>query len=376
MIIGILGGGQLGRMLVQEASRLDLDVVVMDKEKNYPAPNIWPHFVQGDFTNYDDVINFGMQCDVITIEIESINVEALKYLQSQGKNVYPQPEVIEIIADKGFQKQFYKDNNIPTSDFRIVNSENVKSYNYDSSIFKPFVQKLRTGGYDGKGVQLIHDIEALENIWIAPSVFEELINIEKEISIIVCRNTEGKIVAYPCVEMEFHPTANLVEFLFCPSTLTEDQENEAKAIAIKIAEKLGIVGLLAVEMFVDINGKILVNEVAPRPHNSGHNTIEASYTSQFEQHLRAIADLPLGNTESILPSVMINLLGELGYEGETCYLGLANVLAIDGVYPHLYGKKQTKPMRKMGHITIIDNDLQKAFDKARKVKNLIKIVST
>jgi 5-(carboxyamino)imidazole ribonucleotide synthase len=375
MIIGILGGGQLGRMLVQEASRLDFNILVLDKDEDYPAPDIWPHFVKGDFSNYDDVVRFGLMCDVITIEIESVNIEALKYLHSVGKKVFPQPQILEIIADKGLQKQFYRKNGIPTSDFELMESDELIQLKSNIANFKPFVQKLRTGGYDGRGVQVINSRDKLKEMWLNPSLIEELIDIEKEISVIVCRDQEGKLCAFPSVEMEFHPEANLVEFLFSPSSLNLDQEEEAKVIAIKIAEKLGIVGLLAVEMFLDKRGKILVNEVAPRPHNSGHLSIEASFTSQYEQHLRAITGFPLGNTEIILPSVMINLLGEEGHSGPVIYSGLKEALKFKGVYPHLYGKKETRPMRKMGHITILDKDLDSAKSNARKIKEMIKVIS-
>lgn len=373
MKVGILGGGQLGRMLVQEASRLDIDVVSLDKSNDFPVPDIWPHFQSGDFTQYNDVLNFGGTCDIITIEIESVNVDALKTLQSMGKKVFPQPEVLEIIADKGLQKQFYNKHGIPTANFELLSKDDIKIYNQRK--FKPFVQKLRKGGYDGKGVQIIRTEADLSNIWAEPSVAEELVELEKEISVIVCRDEMGNIVSYPVVEMEFHPTANLVEFLFSPSSIVDDINEQAQTIAKKIADKLGIVGLLAVEMFVDKNNRVLVNEIAPRPHNSGHHTIEACYTSQFEQHLRSICGLPLGSTNQILPAVMINLLGEEGYSGIAKYEGLEEALKIEGVYPHIYGKKETRPMRKMGHVTIIDKTLGGAVEKAKAVKKLIKVVA-
>jgi len=373
MKVGILGGGQLGRMLVQEASRLDIRVTSLDKSIDFPVPDIWPYFQTGDFTNYEDVINFGSTCDVITIEIESVNVQALKELQAKGIKVFPQPEVLEIIADKGLQKQFYYKHGIPTSNFEVISKEDVEEFKKNN--FKPFVQKLRKGGYDGRGVQIIKFQEDVNSIWIEPSVMEELVAIEKEISVIVCRDELGNIESYPVVEMEFHPVANLVEFLFSPSKISESLKEEAITIAKKIAEKLGIVGLLAVEMFLDKSGRILVNEIAPRPHNSGHHTIEACYTSQFEQHLRAITGLPLGSTKQILPAVMINLLGEEGHTGSAKYEGMSEALKTEGVFPHIYGKKETRPMRKMGHVTILDVSLDAAIEKAIRIKNLVKVIS-
>ena len=374
MKVGILGGGQLGRMMVQEASRLDIDVWSMDKSIDFPVPDIWPHFREGDFTNFDDVIKFGEDCDIITIEIESVNIDALRQLERDGKKVFPQPEILEIIADKGLQKQFYTKNGIPTSHYEIASKEDFSQIK--TRTFRPFVQKLRHGGYDGKGVQIIRSKDELTSLWQEPSVIEELVDIDKELSVIVCRDEKGNIVSYPAVEMEFHPTANLVEFLFSPSLISSALAEEATVIAHKIAERLGIVGLLAVEMFLDKNGQLLVNEIAPRPHNSGHHTIEACYTSQFEQHLRAITGLPLGSTKLIMPAVMINLLGEKDHSGLASYKGLNEALLIEGVYPHIYGKKETKPMRKMGHVTIISDFLPEAIEKAKKVKNLIKVVAS
>ncbi len=375
MVIGILGGGQLGRMLLQEASRLDLYLKVMDISRDYPAGSICPEFVEGDFTKFEDVVKFGEQCDILTIEIESVNIDALKHLQSVGKKIFPQPEVIEIIADKGLQKLFYSKNGIPTSDFSLMEADELNNLKSSKSTFKPFVQKVRVGGYDGRGVQLIKNQDDATDIWLQPSVIEELVDIEKEISIVVCRDQNGEVAVFTSVEMSFHPTANLVEFLFSPSSLTNEQEEETGLIAKRIAERLGIVGLLAVEMFLDKSGRILVNEVAPRPHNSGHHTIEACITSQFEQHLRAISGLPLGDTELILPAVMINLLGELGHSGPVFYEGLSNILKLKGVYPHIYGKKETRYMRKMGHVTVINKNLEVAKQIAHQVQKGLKVIS-
>jgi 5-(carboxyamino)imidazole ribonucleotide synthase len=375
MVIGILGGGQLGRMLLQEASRLDLHLKVMDISRDYPAGSICPEFVEGDFTKFEDVVKFGEKCDILTIEIESVNIDALKHLQSVGKKIFPQPEVIEIIADKGLQKLFYSKNGIPTSDFSLMEADELNNLKSSKSTFKPFVQKVRVGGYDGRGVQLIKNQDDATDIWLQPSVIEELVDIEKEISIVVCRDQNGEVAVFPSVEMSFHPTANLVEFLFSPSSLTNEQEEETGLIAKRIAERLGIVGLLAVEMFLDKSGRILVNEVAPRPHNSGHHTIEACITSQFEQHLRAISGLPLGDTELILPAVMINLLGELGHSGPVFYEGLSNILKLKGVYPHIYGKKETRYMRKMGHVTVINKNLEVAKQIAHQVQKELKVIS-
>lgn len=370
--IGVLGGGQLGRMMIQSAINYNLYICCLDPDANAPCKSLANEFTKGSLTDYDTVYKFGKDKDIITIEIENVNVEALKALQKEGKKVFPQPEVIEIIKDKGLQKMFYQRNNIPSPDFFLVeNKIQIEKYRD----FFPFFQKLRTGGYDGKGVVKLGHPNKIDHAFEAPSVLERLIDFEKEISVIVARNESGETKCFPVVECEFNPEANLVEFLFAPANIKKGVEKQAYDIAVKVAEKLGIVGLLAVEFFVTKDSKVLVNEVAPRPHNSGHQTIEANYISQFEQHLRAILNLPLGDTSIAKPSVMINLLGEKNYEGPAKYEGLLDAMKYKGVYVHLYGKTNTKPFRKMGHVTIVDDDLNLAKKKAITVKDIIKIIS-
>ena len=370
--IGVLGGGQLGRMMIQSAINYNLYICCLDPDAQAPCKAIAHEFVKGSLTDYDTVLKFGKDKDIITIEIENVNIEALKELQKQGKKVFPQPEVIEIIKDKGLQKMFYQRNNIPSPDFFLVeNKEQIQKY----KDFFPFFQKMRTGGYDGKGVVKLGHPHKIDHAFEVPSVLERLVDFEKEISVIVARNESGEAKCFPVVECEFNAEANLVEFLFSPAKIKKAIEKQAYDIATKVAEKLNIVGLLAVELFVTKDGKVLVNEVAPRPHNSGHQSIEGNYTSQFEQHLRAILNLPLGETTITKPSVMINLLGEKGFEGLAKYEGLNDVIKYKGVYVHLYGKTTTKPFRKMGHVTVVDDDLDLAKKKAIIVKDILKVVS-
>lgn len=368
----MLGGGQLGRMMIQSAINLNLPVCCLDPDPNAPCKHIATEFTVGNLNDFDTVYAFGQDKDVITIEIENVNVAALKKLQSEGKKVFPQPEVIELIKDKGLQKLFYKEHNIPSPEFFLIDSkEEIAQY---AASF-PFFQKMRTGGYDGKGVVKLADPQNLDMAFDVPSVLETLIDFDKEISVIVTRNASGAVSCFPAVECAFNPEANLVEFLFSPATINKAIETQAIDIAITIAEKLGIVGILAVEMFVTKSGQVLVNEIAPRPHNSGHHTIEGNVTSQFEQHIRAITGLPLGDTAIVRPAVMVNLLGEKGYEGPARYIGLSEALEQSGVYVHLYGKAITKPFRKMGHITVAAKDLEEATQKAKAVKELVKIIS-
>lgn len=370
--IGVLGGGQLGRMMIQSAINYNLYVCCLDPDANAPCKTMANEFTVGDLMDYNTVYKFGKNKDIITIEIENVNVEALKALQKEGKKVFPQPEVIEIIKDKGLQKMFYQRNDIPSPDFFLVeNKEQIEKYRD----FFPFFQKLRTGGYDGKGVVKLGHPNKIDHAFEAPSVLERLVDFDKEISVIVARNESGETKCFPVVECEFNSEANLVEFLFSPANIKKSVEKQAYDIAAKVAEKFGIVGLLAVEMFVTKDGKVLVNEAAPRPHNSGHQTIEGNFTSQFEQHLRAILNLPLGDTGITKPSVMINLLGEKNYEGSAKYEGLTDAMKYKGVYIHLYGKVTTKPFRKMGHVTIVDDDLSLAKKKAITVKDLLKIIA-
>ncbi|MFM2394137.1 MAG: hypothetical protein RLZZ546_2119 [Bacteroidota bacterium] len=374
--IGILGGGQLGRMLLEASIPLNFDLSILDENSEYPAANICQNFYEGSFANYEDVMQFGLAMDIITVEIESVNVAALISLEQHGKKVFPQSHVLETINDKGLQKMFFTNNNLPTANYLFFENKEEVILAIESKVITfPFVQKIRTGGYDGKGVSIVRSSEDLDIIFDAPCIVEENIDIQKELSVIVCRDEKGNVAAYPPVEMDFHPTANLVEFLFCPAEISKDLHEKAVEISRSLSEKLNIVGLLAVEMFLDTKGEILINEIAPRPHNSGHHTIEANYTSQFEQHLRAISGLPLGSTELIMPAVMINLLGEEGYKGLAQYDGLEQVISQQGVYVHLYNKKMTSPKRKMGHITIIDTDINIAKEKASKIKEILKVTS-
>lgn len=370
--LGILGGGQLGRMLIQEAINYNLTSFVLDPDVDAPCAAIAHKFECGSINDFDTVYNFGKKADIITIEIEKVNVDALEQLEKEGKMVYPQSRVIRLIQDKGVQKQFFKENDIPTAPFQLVNS---KADLLNSNIAFPYMLKLRKDGYDGKGVMRIDNIAAVDQAFEAPSLIEELVDFDKEIAVIVARNSNGDMKTFPLVEMEFNAEANLVEFLISPSTYPDDIQQRAEKIVLNIASALNITGILAVEMFVTKNGEILVNELAPRPHNSGHQTIEGNYVSQFEQHLRAIFNLPLGDTRSISNAVMINLLGEKGHDGVAKYSGLEKIMAIDGVYVHLYGKKYTKPFRKMGHITIVDQNREKAIEKARFVQQTLKVLS-
>lgn len=370
--LGILGGGQLGRMFIQEAINYNVNVHVLDPDKNAPCRKLCQHFECGSLSDYDTVYNFGKDLDMITIEIEKVNVDALEALEDEGVVVYPQSRVIRLIQDKGLQKQFFKQNDIPTSAFQFIsNIDSLKTANLSI----PYVQKLRKDGYDGKGVKMIRTEDDLTKAFTEPSIIEEIVDFEKEIAVIVARNDRGEVKTFPMVEMEFNPEANLVEFLISPSTYSFEIQQQAEELAKKIANDLQIVGLLAVEMFLTKTGEILVNELAPRPHNSGHQTIEGNFTSQFAQHMRAIFNLPLGDTSARSNAVMINLLGEEGYEGLAKYEGVEDVLAMDGVYIHLYGKKYTKPFRKMGHVCIVNADRELAISNARKVQEILKVIA-
>ncbi len=371
MRIGLLGGGQLGRMLLQEAIDLNIHLHCLDPDNNAPCAKIAHSFTVGSLTDYETVINFGKDKKLISVEIENVNVEALKELEKSGVKVFPQPHILELIQDKGLQKQFYQEHQIPTAPFVLIKN---KAELLEKAAF-PIVHKLRKGGYDGRGVNVLKSKEDAENSFDFPSILEEKIPFVKELSVIVARNEKGQTKTFPAVECEFNPEANLVEFLFAPAEISSEIEKQAADLAIDVIEKLGMVGLLAVEFFLDENGNLLVNEIAPRPHNSGHHTIECNVTSQFAQHLRAILNLPLGSTEIMQAGAMINLLGEKGFEGKAVYNGLAQALEIEGVYPHIYGKEITKPFRKMGHVTITDLTIEKVKAKAKKVQGLIKVIS-
>lgn len=370
--IGILGGGQLGRMFIQEALNFDAHVHILDPDLNAPCAKIAHTFKQGDLMDFDAVYAFGKTKDVVTIEIEHVNVDALEKLASEGIPVFPQPSIIRLIQDKGLQKEFYAQHGIPTADFRLIkNAGELKLH----TSYLPFVQKARKGGYDGKGVQTILSENDFSKGFDTPSVLESFVDFEKELSVIVARNANGEMETYPIVELEFNPEANLVEFLFAPADVSAEIEAKSKAIAEKIISKLEMVGILAVELFLTKSGEVLVNEVAPRPHNSGHQTIEANYTSQYEQHFRSILNLPLGSTHALVASVMVNLLGEKEYSGKAKYKGLETVLSWEGVYPHLYGKDDTKPFRKMGHITIVNESLAEAIKIALNVKETLQVIA-
>ena len=370
--IGLLGGGQLGRMLIQSALNFNLRIKCMDADPAAPCRDIVSDFVHGDITDYEQVLAFGQSCDVLTVEIENVNVEALAALAQQGKKVFPQPEALRIIKDKGMQKQFYVDHDIPTSAFVLTNSRD-DLHRLEEML--PAVHKLRTSGYDGRGVQVIRTKEDWSKGFDAPSVLEKWVDYDKEISVVVARNESGAVVAFPVVELEYHPEANLVEFLFSPSSLPASMCEKAQEVAKKVIKSLNMVGLLAVEMFVTKSGAVVVNECAPRPHNSGHHTLEGNITSQFEQHLRAILHWPLGDTSVKENAVMINLLGEEGYSGRAKYEGIEEALRLPGAHIHLYGKANTRPFRKMGHATLVGQDLEALKNIARTLKTAIKITA-
>lgn len=367
--VGVLGGGQLGRMLIQPALDWDIKLKFLDPDPNAPCSQ-WSNFTCGRLTDYETVMQFGSDCDVITIEIENVNTQALFDLEKLGKRVFPQPKAIALIQDKRTQKEFYLQSGIPTAAFILTqNRLDVEKH----LSFLPAVNKLGREGYDGRGVQRLFAAKDIHLAFDAPGLLEKLINFEKEIAVIVARNQQGEIIAYPPVEMVFHPEKNLVEYLFSPAALDEKTAERADAIARKTITDLNMVGLLAVEMFVTPTGEVLVNEIAPRPHNSGHHTIEANVTSQYEQHLRAILNLPLGDPSLILPSAMVNLLGEEGFEGDAIYTGMNEVIQESGVHVHLYGKKKTKPFRKMGHVTIVDSQTDRLREKVEMVKKTLKV---
>jgi 5-(carboxyamino)imidazole ribonucleotide synthase len=370
--IGILGGGQLGKMFLQKALDFNLDFFVLDPDPECSCKAICNNLTTGSFKDYNTVYNFGKQVDLITIEIEHVNIEALEQLEKEGKKVFPQPAVLRMIQDKGLQKEFYTAHNIPTPPYVLVNS---KEEIYKHSSLFPVMQKMRKGGYDGKGVKPLKNEADIKDAFNEASVLESFADIAMEISVIVARNLSGEIKTFPVVEMVFNPEVNLVDNLLSPARISTETEKYAEEIAVKIAEKLGIVGVLAVEMFITKKGEILVNEMAPRPHNSGHHSIEANITSQYEQHLRAIMNWPLGDTSIVKPALMLNLLGHKDYSGKAIVTGLSEALKVSGVKPHWYGKEITKPFRKMGHITITGNSIEEVLEKAEKIRNTIKVIA-
>ena len=374
--IGILGGGQLGKMLLNTTRQWDINTHVLDPNNLAPARIGSNAFVQGDLMDYQTVIDFGKKVDILTIEIENVNAKALAYLEKKGVQVYPQAAVIEIIQNKCRQKEFYKKNSIPTAPFQLFGSkETLKDAIVRGLISFPFVWKSESMGYDGYGVKIIRSNQDLETINEGGCMAEDLVNIEKEIGVIVCRSVRGETVSYPSVEMEFHPTSNQVEYVLSPARISKTIEKKAQEIARQVSIAYRHVGLLAVELFLTKEGEIWVNEVAPRPHNSGHYSIEASYTSQFEQHIRALLNLPLGSTENKVSGVMVNLVGAQNHQGLVHYKNMEHILGIEGVYPHIYGKKETRPFRKMGHITIVNKNLETARKIAEQVKETIEVIS-
>ena len=374
--LAILGGGQLGKMMLYETRKYDIQTLVLDPSEEAPCKISCNYFEQGDLLDYDTVLNFGRKADVVTFEIEGVNIDALKQLESEGIKTYPSADTLEKIQNKAVQKQFYKEKSIPTADFEVFKTiQELKAAVANNKIKIPFVWKSAIGGYDGKGVSVIKKESDLNELSEGECIAENLIPFKNELAVIVARNPSGEMKTYPVVEMEFHPTANQVEYVICPARIDEKVAEKARKIAEKVSESFQHVGLLAVEMFQTKDDEILINEVAPRPHNSGHYSIEASYTNQFEQHIRAILDLPLGNTDSKVGGIMVNLVGDENHEGEVLYENIEQIMKMDGVTPHIYGKKITRPFRKMGHVTIVDKDISKARKVAEKVKNSIKVIS-
>ncbi|MFL3661145.1 MAG: 5-(carboxyamino)imidazole ribonucleotide synthase [Polaribacter sp.] len=374
--LGILGGGQLGRMLLAETQKFDIHTAILESNKNAPCAEICNTFVIGDLLDFDAVYNFGKTVDLLTIEIENVNLDALDKLEDEGLTIYPKPKDLRIIQSKARQKNFYIDHQIPTAAFsHYAYLEELKHSYQNNLIHFPFVWKAARFGYDGNGVKIVRNIEDLESLPTVECITEKLIPFKNELAVIVARNAAGDIKTYPVVEMEFHPEANQVEYVICPARIENKIAEKARALALKVVCDLDFVGLLAVEMFQTDTDELLVNEVAPRPHNSGHYSIEASYTNQFEQHLRSILNLPLGNTASKVAGIMVNLVGEEGFSGDVVYENIAEILKIDGVTPHIYGKKETRPFRKMGHVTIVNSNIDTARAVAQKVKEIIRVIS-
>ena len=374
--LGILGGGQLGKMLLSESIRYDIFSKVLDPNPNAPCSTIANEFTVGDLTNYQDVINFCEDVDVVTVEIENVNSDALAFLESKGKKVFPSASTLKTIQNKSIQKDFYKKNNLPTSKYKNYNSlaELLNDFN-KNKIQLPAVWKSAKFGYDGKGVKIIENSDDLNSLPDVECLIENKVAIKKEISVIVARNEDGEQACFPVVEMEFNPISNLVEYIMCPADISKELEDCAVSVAIKTAQRLNCVGLLAVELFITNEDEILINEVAPRPHNSGHHTIECCITSQFDQHIRSILNLPLGNTAIKIPGIMVNLVGENKVEGDVVYQNINKVLEMDGVYTHIYGKKKSRLNRKMGHITVANKDISEAIHIGKKIKQIVKVTA-
>ena len=374
--LGILGGGQLGKMLLSESIRYDIFSKVLDPNPNAPCSTIANEFTVGDLTNYQDVINFCEDVDVVTVEIENVNSDALAFLESKGKKVFPSASTLKTIQNKSIQKDFYKNNNLPTSKYKNYNSltELLNDFN-KNKIQLPAVWKSAKFGYDGKGVKIIENSDDLNSLPDVECLIEDKVVIKKEISVIVARNEDGEQACFPVVEMEFNPTSNLVEYIMCPADISKELEDCAVSVAIKTAQRLNCVGLLAVELFITNEDEILINEVAPRPHNSGHHTIECCMTSQFDQHIRSILNLPLGDTTIKIPGIMVNLVGENKVEGDVVYQNINKVFEMDGVYTHIYGKKKSRLNRKMGHITVANKDISEAIHIGKKIKQIVKVTA-
>ncbi len=374
--LGILGGGQLGRMLLSETQKFDIYTCILDAAKDAPCANICDEFHQGSLLDYDTVYQFGKKVDLLTIEIENVNADALAQLEKEGVKVYPSSETLRTIQNKGRQKLFYKKHAIPTAPFsHFTSKDDVLNAISKNMIHFPFVWKSAQFGYDGTGVKIVKSQTDLEQLPNVECITEVLVAFKNELAVIVARNVAGELKTYPVVEMEFHPDANQVEYVICPARISKNIANNAKSIALQVAQTYQHVGILAVELFLTENDDILVNEVAPRPHNSGHYSIEAAYTNQFEQHIRAILNLPLGGTTNKVNGVMVNLVGEAGYSGDVIYKNMDTVLKMDGVTPHIYGKKTTRPFRKMGHVTIVHKDLNTAREIAEEVKKTIRVIA-
>jgi len=375
--LGILGGGQLGKMLLAETRKFDIQTLVLDPSPEAPAQYGCNQFFEGSLMHFETVYRFGKMVDLLTIEIENVNLEALLKLEEEGLPIYPSPKTLHQIQNKGRQKDFYADNAIPTSNFkRFVSLKSLQESIKNDELDFPFVWKCAQFGYDGTGVKICRSALDLVKLPDVECIAEDRIPFKNELAVIIARSVSGEVKTYPVVEMEFHPEANQVEYVICPARIDEKVAQKAQGIALKVSESFNHVGLLAVEMFQTENDEILVNEVAPRPHNSGHYSIEASYTSQFENHLRAILDLPLGNTASKVAGIMVNLVGEEGFSGQVVYENIEKIMAIDGVTPHIYGKRETRPFRKMGHVTIVNENMVEARRIAEEVKNSIRVISS
>lgn len=367
--IGILGGGQLGRMLLQAAANYPVITHVLENDAECPAAHLCHHFTKGDIRDFDTVYQFGKGLDALTIEIENVNVDALEKLETENVRVYPRPAVLRTIKNKILQKQYYQQHDIPTADFTIT--ADLAGLKAAAASYLPAVHKIGEGGYDGKGVQLLHTEKDLDKGFDAPSVLEKAVDIRKEIAQMVAINEKGETALYPPVEMLFDPDLNLLDYQLCPAEIDEKILLKVEAIALAVVKNFKSPGLFAVELFIDKKGEVYVNETAPRVHNSGHHTIEAHYSSQFDMLWRIMLQYPLGNTDAIMPSIMVNIIGAEGHSGDVYYEGLEDVLKIENAFVHLYGKKQTKPGRKMGHVTVLSKEKQDLLFQSNKIKRLL-----